>query len=126
MKLKTDTSVKIRIDPELSALIPAPSDQELALLEATLLEEGCRNPIVLATLAIGGDHILIDGHTRHRLCRKHGIRFETKELQFKDRDAVVVWMLRNQLGRRNCSRDTMAYLRGRLFNATKGARAATM
>ena len=35
------------------------------------------------------------------ICRKHGIPFSIQEKNFSSRDDTMLWMLRNQLGRRN-------------------------
>ena len=84
-----------RIDPEFKDLIPPLSAQEYAQLEQNLLAQGCRDPIVLWRGTI------IDGHNRHRICTTHGIEYATTKLRFPSRQAVVLWILDNQLGRRN-------------------------
>ena len=50
-----------------------------------ILKDGCRTGIVL-----WGD-ILIDGHNRYEICT----------LDFSSRDDVVIWIIKNQFGRRN-------------------------
>jgi hypothetical protein len=45
--------------------------------------------------------ILVDGHHRYKICQKHSLSFQTEELFFDDREAVKIWMIRNQMGRRN-------------------------
>lgn len=45
--------------------------------------------------------ILLDGHNRFAICKKHGIPFKTIAKSFADRTAAEVWMLENQLARRN-------------------------
>ena len=44
---------------------------------------------------------IIDGHNRYEICKKHGIAFEVKQKEFENNDAVKVWMIDNQKGRRN-------------------------
>lgn len=87
----------LQIDPEFQSLIPPPSDDERAGLEASLIAEGCREPLVVWA----GRGVIADGHNRYAICRAHEIPFEVKELAFEDRDAVKEWILRNQLARRN-------------------------
>jgi DNA modification methylase len=89
----------IEIDAEFKALIPKLSDDEYAALGTSLLAEGCRDALIVWHCA--GSLILVDGHNRHEICTEHNIPFKTLEREFTDRNDVIVWMLRNQLGRRN-------------------------
>ena len=84
-----------RIHPEFKSLIPPLSQEEYSQLEQNILLSGCRDPI---TLWRG---IIIDGHNRHEICTKHGLEYETIQLRFPSRDAAKLWVLENQLGRRN-------------------------
>ena len=45
--------------------------------------------------------MIVDGHNRYAICRKHEIPFAIQEKNFSSRDDAMLWMLRNQLGRRN-------------------------
>ena len=74
------------------------TEDESAALERSLLAEGCRDALVL-----WGD-LLIDGHNRYALCRKHNIPFETRQnTSFKSIEDVYLWMIENHLGRRSVS-----------------------
>ena len=86
-----------RIDPEFKSLIPPLSPEEYHQLEQNILTHQCRDPITLWR------NIIIDGHNRYEICTKHGLSYETKVLRFPSREAVKLWMLENQLGRRNLS-----------------------
>src|SRR5690606_18541480 len=44
---------------------------------------------------------LVDGHHRYEICNRHGLPFEVIEKEFDCREAVLVWIIENQLGRRN-------------------------
>ncbi len=83
------------IDSEFKALIPPLAPEELAQLEANILADGCRDPLVT------WHGILIDGHNRFAICSKHGLTFQTVEREFTDREAAELWMIGNQMGRRN-------------------------
>lgn len=85
----------IRIDEEFKNLIPALSADERNGLEESLLKEGCRDALVL-----WGD-ILIDGHNRYEICTKHNIPYKTIQREFANRDDVIIWIIKNQFGRRN-------------------------
>lgn len=47
------------------------------------------------------EYVLLDGHNRLDICRRHGIEFKTEELDFDSRDDAKLWIVQNQLGRRN-------------------------
>lgn len=85
----------IRINNEFKQLIPPLTAEEYAGLEKSILEEGCRDALVL------WGNVLIDGHNRYEICTKHGIPFETVKKEFDSRDDAMLWMLNNQLARRN-------------------------
>lgn len=88
----------MHIDKEFQSLIPPLTAEEYAGLEESILSEGCRDALVM-----WGD-TLIDGHNRYEICTKHGIPFDTVEMDFPDRDAVMLWMIDQQRGRRNLSK----------------------
>jgi len=85
----------LMIDPEFESLIMPLKPDEYAELEKSILEEGCRDPITTWKGAI------VDGHNRYTICRKHSLEFKTVERDFESRDDAKVWMIRNQIGRRN-------------------------
>ena len=87
----------MRIDSEFQALIPPLTPEEFAGLEQNIVTNGCR-----VALDVWGD-ILVDGHNRFAICQKHAIPYETKPIEFADRDAALMWIIRNQLDRRNIS-----------------------
>lgn len=87
----------ITIDAEFRDIIPALTDDEVQRLTESLLEEGCREPIIL------WGETLVDGHNRYRICKQHSIQFKTIQKDFADRDDVKLWIMKNQLARRNLS-----------------------
>ena len=101
----------MKIDNEFRALIPPLSADEYAQLEANIIADGCRDPLVV------WDGTLIDGHNRHKICTEHGIPYATKEHAFADRDAAIIWIIENQFGRRNLTPFTRAELGLRLEDA---------
>ena len=103
----------IRIDPEFQSYIPALSAEEYQQLEANLVEDGCRDPIVL-----WGD-VLVDGHNRFEICNRLGLPFETVAKDFPNREAAMDWMDAHQLGRRNLTPDARRLLLGRRYNRLK-------
>ena len=85
------------IDHEFKALIRSLTEAEYSALESSVLSEGCRDAIIVWR----GHGIIVDGHNRYDICMKHGITFRVEEMDFPDRHGVKVWILKNQLARRN-------------------------
>lgn len=85
----------LTIKSEFHDLIPPISQEEYRLLEENLLQEGCREALV-----IWNDYIL-DGHNRYEICQKHDIGFKTIEKSFENEDEAKIWIIRNQFARRN-------------------------
>jgi len=93
--------VSIIIDKEFQSLIPPLTPEELQQLEENCVKEGIRDALIVWKQPNGND-ILIDGHNRWNISVKHGgIPFQIKRMEFPDRDAVKLWIYRNQIGRRN-------------------------
>ena len=87
--------MKLTIDNEFKNLIPPLTADEYRGLEESILSEGCRDSL------IAWHGILIDGHNRYEICEKYGLPFTVTETDFESRDAVKLWMMKNQLARRN-------------------------
>ena len=85
-----------RIDAELNDVLPALSDEDHKALEESLLADGFKG----APIMVWGD-IIVDGHNRYEICKKHDIPFETKEVEFESKEEAMCWMIRQQIGRRN-------------------------
>lgn len=93
--------MSIFVDKEMRALIPPLSEEELGQLEKNCVADGIRDPLVVWPQPDGRE-MLIDGHNRWDIsCRHGGIRFEIVRKEFKDRDEAKLWVIHNQLGRRN-------------------------
>ena len=86
---------ELTVDPEFRDLIPPLKEEELKLLEASIVADGCESPLIV------WNGVIVDGHNRYAICRKREISFSTQEKNFSSRDDTMLWMLRNQLGRRN-------------------------
>ncbi len=103
----------IQIDPVFRAMIPPLQPEERAQLEANLLADGCRDPLVI------WNGILVDGHNRYDICTTFELPYQTVSLSLADRAAAEDWIDANQLGRRNLAPDQASLLRGRRYNRTK-------
>jgi len=87
------------VDPILRDKLPPLSAEERAGLEESILREGCRDALVIASWP--GGEALADGHNRYDICTKHGIPYKTTTLEFESKDDAVLWICDNQLNRRN-------------------------
>lgn len=83
------------INPKFRDLIDPLENDEINVLREDLRQHGCLVPI----MAWKG--MIVDGHTRYRLCREMNVPFNVQEVSFEDEDAVKIWILTNQVGRRN-------------------------
>jgi len=87
----------LKINPKFKDLIPPLSPEEFCLLEQSIRTQGCRDAIITWRGAI------IDGHNRYAICTKHNIGYKVKETRFPSHKAAMLWIVENQLGRRNLS-----------------------
>ncbi|OUM03698.1 plasmid replication/partition related protein [Variovorax sp. JS1663] len=88
----------IVVNEELKAYIDPLSPEEYEALERSILDEGCRDALIL-----WGD-VLVDGHNRYGICRKHGLPFQTvQNTRFRSIEDVHLWMIDQHLGRRSLS-----------------------
>lgn len=88
--------VEYRIDPELNEVLPKLSDADYKALEQSLLTDGFKG----APIMVWGD-IIVDGHNRYEICNKHNIPYEVKSIEFASKEEAIIWMVRQQLGRRS-------------------------
>jgi site-specific DNA-methyltransferase (adenine-specific) len=107
----------MKILQELESLIPPLSNEEFKQLERNILEEGIREPLIT------WNGILIDGHNRYRIAQEHDMNYETLEKEFENLNDVKIWMVNNQLGRRNLQDFVKGELHDELdrLNKIKGA-----
>lgn len=87
----------MKIDNEFKSLIPALTEDEYQQLEENILRDGVRDP-----LSTWND-TLIDGHNRYEIAQKYGLEYKTVAYEFESRNDVILWIIKNQFGRRNIS-----------------------
>lgn len=104
---------QIIIDPEFKALIPPLLPAEREQLEANILADGCLDSLKL------WNGTLLDGHNRYEICTAHGLDFRTEEIPLESREDAVIWICKNQTGRRNITDEQKTYLLGKQYEATK-------
>jgi len=103
----------IIIDEEFKSLLPALDEETYTMLEENLLQHGCRDALIL------WNGILIDGYNRFAICTKHNISFNTVDKEFDSREEVLIWIISNQISRRNLSPIQLSNLRGLHYIADK-------
>lgn len=96
------------IEPEYRELIRKQNEDEARNFEESIKAEGVREPILYWTHTLrekSGARVVytvVDGHHRCEAAIKLGLDYiPCKELKFNTHNDVRIWMLRNQLGRRN-------------------------
>lgn len=106
---------KLIIDPEFQSAIRRLSDEEIKQLEENIVADGeVHDPIIT------WKGIIVDGHHRWEIIQKHPeIPYKTKSVKFADRFAVLEWIYKNQLGRRNLKPEERDYLSGKMYEARK-------
>lgn len=85
--------------------------------------EGIRDPLVVWKQE-DGTMILLDGHNRMKISAEHGgIPYRIVEKEFESRDDAKIWILQNQVGRRNIDKwvkyDLMKMLRDLITSKAK-------
>ena len=107
----------LKIDPEFQGKIPPLTFEELNQLESNILRDGrIINPIIV------WQGLIVDGHNRFTIAKKHPeIPFTVHEKAFTNRYEAIIWICKNQLGRRNLTPEQKKYLIGKQYEAEKCA-----
>ena len=105
----------LKTDPEFQSKIPPLTFEELNQLEANILRDGrILNPIIV------WEGLIVDGHNRYTIAMKHPeIPFTIHEKEFASRYEAIIWICKNQLGRRNLTPEQKKYLIGKQYEAEK-------
>ena len=108
----------LKIDPEFQGKIPPLTFEELNQLESNILRDGrIINPIIV------WQGLIVDGHNRFTIAKKHPeIPFTVHEKAFTNRYEAIIWICKNQLGRRNLTPEQKKYLIGKQYEAEKSAK----
>src|SRR6185503_6340716 len=98
---------------------PPLADDEIDALERQVTQHGILAPLVV------WQGVLVDGHNRFRLARRHRLRFDVREVLLLDRASVVAWICDQALARRSLTPLAAAYLRGKRYETAKRDSAST-
>jgi len=99
----------LTINKRFHELLPPLKDDEYERLEASILADGVRDPLVRWGSTI------VDGHNRYEIAQRHSIDFPTVEKDFEDEDDACIWILENQVGKRNLTTVEHSYKIGELY-----------
>jgi len=101
------------IDEEFRSLLPALDEKTYTALESNIIENGCLYALVL------WNGILIDGYNRYSICTEHNIPFDTIDMELDSREEALIWIILNQVSRRNLTPLQLSRLRGLHYRADK-------
>jgi 16S rRNA G966 N2-methylase RsmD len=109
--LKRKPALKLvpKVDEEFAALIAPLTSEEYSQLERNVIAEGCRDALVVWR------GLLVDGHNRLEICNRHGIPYDTTEIDLPDRENAKLWIEEQQTGRRNLTTDQRAAVAYRMM-----------
>ncbi len=102
------------LDPAIRNIIPPLLDAEREGLEADIRANGCRDMLVAWDRADGA--VLIDGHNRFAICTQWNVAYDVLMLEFLSQDDVTLWVINNQMHRRNLDALTRIELATRKAN----------
>lgn len=98
--MKDTNKPTITVDPEFEALIPPLTEDEFKQLRENILEY---NEVFDPLITWQG--VLVDGHNRWRIIQEHPeVIYKTTEIIFYNRNEAKLWIINNQLGRRNLNK----------------------
>ncbi|QJD81547.1 ParB N-terminal domain-containing protein [Spirosoma rhododendri] len=135
--LSAEENIKnqIVILEQLRDLIPPLTADELNQLEQNVLKHGVKDPLTIweTTASVAGTgsestpvYVLIDGHNREQIIRKHQLDFRINLVRFDSLDETKDYMIAYQLGRRNLTPEQASYLRGLRYNQQKTRRGSNL
>lgn len=104
---------QLKINKEFKNLIRPLLHREFLQLEANILADGCRDPIIT------WKGYIVDGHNRYEICTRHQVPFAVFEMDFPCKEAAIAWICANQLGRRNITEETRKFLIGMQYESEK-------
>lgn len=89
---------QLTVDSDLHDLLVFSGDeQRIKMLEGQIIEEGCRDPLVVWRET----NIIVDGNTRYDICMRNSIPFAVVFMHFDSKSEAMQWAKENQSNRRN-------------------------
>ncbi|AZQ63903.1 hypothetical protein EI427_17230 [Flammeovirga pectinis] len=118
------SSDKIHVLDELKRWIRPLTESERTNLKNSIESEGVRDPLTFFFID-NGQKVLLDGHNRYEICEElggadYGYEFEEVIVDIDNIDDAKLWMIKNQVGKRNLSKREMSFYRGHHYLTNKG------
>lgn len=88
---------ELRINPEFADILPALTEDEFSRLEASIVKFGVRHALDI------WNGVLLDGHQRYAIAKKHNLPFKTVEREFANENEAKIFIINQQLLRKNLS-----------------------
>jgi hypothetical protein len=112
------TEVVLTISPRLKSVLPPLTDEQRDRLEENIRSDGeITDPICY--WFDGTANVIVDGMNRFEIAGASNLGYDVREMSFTDYDAVELWMLERQAGKRNLTPNQLSELRGRYYNRAK-------
>jgi ParB-like chromosome segregation protein Spo0J len=111
-------SGELEINPRFERLLQKLSKERMEGLEQDILANGIIEPIKC------WKNQIIDGHHRYEIAQKHDLGYAVMDMYFDSEDAVIAWMLRWQLNRRNLEPNIQTLIIGQLYQIEKKMKGA--
>jgi len=106
------------IDDVFSNLLPALSSEVYEGLKANIKSDGLRESIIV--WKEGERYILVDGHNRLKICKELGYtEIKVTNKNFDSQRDTEIWILLNQMHRRNLNKYQWTYHIGELYQQLK-------
>lgn len=86
----------LKVDERFKSACPELSADELQRLEDLILKDG----VIINPILIWND-VIIDGHNRFFIAKKHGIEFTTNDISFESDEDAIAWIKENAISQRN-------------------------
>ena len=75
---------KLKLKEAYRTLIPPLSSEEYLQLEENIVNEGCREPIII------WNNVIVDGHNRYQICTEWELPFRTQEISFSSEEEAII------------------------------------
>ena len=89
----------INVKQEYEALLPKLSDEEFKELKSSIKKNGLFYPII-----VNENNVILDGHTRFRICQQLGIEAKTERKIFEDKLDEKIFVIETNLKRRQLNK----------------------
>lgn len=103
--------IKLRTDREFKLLTSPLSDLNYMMLEEDIVNNGCKEPIIV------WNGIIVDGNKRYEICFRWDIEFQIKEIKLQTRNDVIHYICREELRRKDIVEEKRKYLFGKLYDS---------